>query len=197
MRAAWAASILAQALLAVSLYRAGQRDWWTLYLAAGVVRAGFLWELLGTDAYWWAWMVTEPIDLVLKFAAAWQIAARAKDSAWVFTGLSVGFLLSSLGSIWSPEAWPLAKRARLLLFQFGTFGTAGVLFGAYAGGSPPNTGMALYFLADVARATGEMFTRDRQAMDELNLVYLLALALLMVASALPHYFFRKVPVNHG
>jgi hypothetical protein len=197
MKAAWLASIAAQALLAFTLYRAGQRDWWTLYLSAGVIRAGFLWQLLGTDAYWWVWMVTEPIDQVFKFACAWQIAARAQNPSWVYTGMSVALLFSSLGSVLSPEAWPLAKRARLLLLQFGTFGSAGVLLGAYAGGSAPQTGMALYFLADVARAIGEMFTRDRASMDELNLIYLLALTLLMTASALPHYFPRKVFLNRG
>jgi len=188
MKTAWAASILAQALLALTLYRAGQRDWWTLYLMVSLVRQALLWPLWGTDAYFYAWFGSEVLDMAIKLAVAWQIAHRATNPSWAFTGVLAGVLLAGIGSVWSPEAWPLAKRARLLFFQCGAFTSAGVVFGAYVGHAPQDMGVSLYFLADTARAIAEMFTRDRESMDALNVVYLWFVALSFCAASIPHLF---------
>jgi hypothetical protein len=181
MRLAWACSMAGQAILAAALWRVGKRDWWLVYLAWGVVRGLILWPLSPGPVLYWAWLVTEVVDMLLKFATVWWIAQQAKQPAWVFTGLWVAALASVASATFGHSDWPVSRQARVMLYQFGTYYAAGVSLGAFAGRAPMNWSMACYLTLDLARAWGEHVAPGRAALESVQVVYLWALSGVLVS----------------
>lgn len=141
MKAAWSASIAAQALLALTLYRAGQRDWWTLYLAAGVVESAILWPLRDHHriAYYWVWAIGLALLTFLQFVAILNLSPAIRPHSFLtFTlaGFAASFWLVAL----LPIDWPVYRQAAnigwllssiVCLSGVAAFGQLKSLMGAY------------------------------------------------------------------
>lgn len=173
--AAWLASILAQAGLVAALWRSGARDWWTAYLAAGIVRALALWPISDPATFYWAWIITEVASLGLQFAAVWSLADAVEDRRWLVTGLLAGALAASWSIALTGEDWPTSRRARLLLMQLGAYHSAGVILGVgLSSKSVPHFGIVAYFILKVFRAVAEQIV----SIETVNVVYLLSVTVL-------------------
>lgn len=195
MRLAWAASIIAQTCYTAALWRSGERDLWTWYMGLTALSGVALWPLAGQQ-YYYAWLAVQCILGPAQLAAAWEIAGRTKDPAWVFTGLWVSLFAASVLFLLGPGVWPLARRVRLLLLQLPTLISAGIVGGSIAGGWHQNYGVIGYICIDLLRAVAEQFA-PREALDALNVAYLLSSASFMAGYALVKLIPRGSVPNHG
>ena len=182
MRIAWGASIAAQALYASALWHRGQRDWWTTYMIWGVGRSLFLMPFDGVG-YWWAWILTEPIDAIIKLSAVWEIASRCERPRYLMTGIGLAVLLCSCSLIIQPVE-PLARQAARLLFEFTAYGAVGVAAGSYFSGLAPNLGVIGCLCIDAFRSIAEHFIATRGEVKALNLLYLCVSAMFVSVVAL-------------
>lgn len=148
MKVAWAASMLAEALLLAALLRSGRRGWWEAYLGADLARCVVLWPLYGSpSAYWWAWVITAVIVAVFQIAAALQAVSAVRLREVVHIGLICGVSVFVWAMLLSDEAWVVARRAPLLFEQAVSFGCAGALLAPMAYGDATDSRMAAYFVS--------------------------------------------------
>jgi hypothetical protein len=186
---------VAQAALCFTLWGAGKRDLWLVYLVASLARSAVLWPLSG-DAYYWVWLMTEVCDLSLRFAVVLTVATASRRPSNALTGLWVAVFFCTLAGVCTPAHWPIARQGRLMLFSYGAIIAAGVWFGALVGGAPPNLGISGYLILDICRVLGECLSAGRTGIEAVNMAYLWALAALLSACALVEIFPSKgVPDN--
>jgi hypothetical protein len=196
MRFAWAASTLAQALYALRLWRVGKNDWWLAYVACGVIRAFVLWPFEG-DAYWWAWILTQPVEMIGQFAAVWQMAERAEDPSYIPVSISSALFASALLVVATPVNGPWMRTASELLFAFSTFGSAAVATAAEIGGAPLTSGVLPYLYLDVLRAIGQHFAHGRGEFAMLNSFYLWASVGVLAHATVTVKIPKRMTINHG
>lgn len=130
MKLAWYVSLVAQAILALTLWEPGKRDWWQRYLVVALVisliRIQFSGEMSGHD-YWKVWVATEPLLLGLQFLAVEQATrGTTRDLFHIAVIMAISFTLWAI--LLTGDNWPVLRRASLLLKQAGTFGCWSVLF---------------------------------------------------------------------
>lgn len=178
MRIAWAASIAAQALLALTLYRAGHRDWWTLYLAMEAARSLLLmaWPI-HSHGYWWAWAVTQFI-VTYPGVRLIQQASDASPSQFLGIGLAAGMISWSI--VLTHPDWPVYRRAGLMLHQCLAFGGFGVILAASADGIKRPAILA-YFTIESLEVLAEQIARTPVWVEQVGIVYLVAIAVLFFA----------------
>lgn len=130
MRTSWYVSLVAQAVLAFTLWSPGKRDWWVRYLLIALLVSLFRIQFSGTMGghdYWRAWVATEPLLLGLQFLAVEQATrGTTRDLFHIAIILAISCTLWSI--LLTGDHWPVLRRASLLLKQAGTFGCFSVLF---------------------------------------------------------------------
>lgn len=177
MQLAWAASIVAQAWLAVSLLRAGRRDGWTAYLVFDLLRSVALWPLSGS-AYWWTWVLTQPLLMLCQFIAVGRAVEQVKLREVIHIGLIAGCSLWIWSILLTAESWPTARRVPLMLWQGATFGCFGVLAAPLVYGEATDGWMLSYFLVQTFSAIIGQITVLDPAWNCLHLWVVAALFLL-------------------
>lgn len=178
MKLAWGASIAAQALLAITLYRGGQRDWWTLYLALEAARSLLLmaWTV-HSHGFWWAWFITQ---LIVTYPGVRMVqqASGAGPSQFLGIGMAAGML--SWAIVLTHPDWPVYRRAGLMLHQCLAFGGFGVMCAAAADGIK-RTAILAYFSIESLEVLAEQIARTRVWVDLVGIVYLVTLSVFFSA----------------
>lgn len=176
MQLAWAASIVAQAWLAVSLLRAGRRDWWPLYVAMEAARSLLLFILvvvwpMHSHGYWYAWAITQLI-VTYPGIRLIQQSSNASPSRFLGVGLAVGLLSWSI--VLTHPNWPAYRRAGLMLHQCLAFGGFGVLCAAATDGIK-RPDISAYFAVESLEVLAEQAARTRVWVEMVGMVYMVTL----------------------
>ncbi len=175
MQLAWAASIVAQAWLLTALWCSGQRGWWECYLLYDLVRSAVLFPLDG-HSYWLAWVLTEPIAMVLQMIAVQEVTGTRSRPLGVLLGVGA----FAWSAVLTQQYWPTARRATLLLRQGCVYGCVGALVGAAADGIC-NAWLMVYYLLHVGRVVAEQLAVERSSVDQVSTVSLFAVSALFAA----------------
>lgn len=180
MKLAWAASIATQGILAATRYRAGQRDWWTLYLALEAARSLLLFLMaqpVHSHNFWWAWVITQ-LATTYPGVRMVQQASGAGPSQFLGIGMAAGML--SWAIVLTHPDWPVYRRAGLMLHQCLAFGGFGVMCAAAADGIKRPAILA-YFSIESLEVLAEQIARTRVWVDLVGIVYLVTLSVFFSA----------------
>lgn len=131
MKAAWACSIVAQALLLAALLRAGRRDWWTAYLGLDLLRSTALWNLAGLP-YFYVWSFGLAVLALAQFVAVLD-QARTRGpwlASWLYGAMACGAWVVAL----SPATWPPARQSAMMAWNAESLLCLAVLLGSHSGG---------------------------------------------------------------
>jgi len=133
MRIAWYVSLVAQAILALTLWEPNRRNWFVRYLvialAVSMIRIQFSGgaRYFSDHDYWYAWTATEPLLLGLQFLAVEQATrGTTRDLFHIAIIMAISFTLWAI--LLTGDNWSILRRAALLLKQAGTFGCFSCLF---------------------------------------------------------------------
>lgn len=158
MKLAWYVSLLAQAILVLTLWRSGRRDWWTVFLLADLARFLLLCAIpIRSHAYYWAWLLTEVPMMVPQFLAVEQ-ATRGGVREVVHVGIVVAGSLLSWSILLTVNEWPTARRASLMLKQGAVYGCFAVLAAPLAYSGKTDILMLAFYALGVMRVIAAQAT---------------------------------------
>ena len=183
MKLAWYVSLVAQALLALTLWEPERRNWFVRYLvvalAISAIRIQFSSQLAGRD-YWYAWTATEPLLIGLQFLAVEQATrGTSRDLLEIAIIMAVSFTLWAF--LLSSDNWPILRRASLLMKQAGTFGCWSLLFIPLAvegERAHTNVWMFSYFTINGLSLVAAQATNTQASIQMVSTVHLSLVALL-------------------
>ena len=187
MSLAWATSILAQLVLAVSLWRSGRRDWWLGFLVADLIRSALLLPLHGSGRlYYWTWTGTWVILMGIQIAACLERAAGRWSGWWVGMAASGAFWIAAF----TPNNADPYVQFSLMLWQGTAFVCLALLLSA--GVRSP---MTYYYGSLAITSSLAQFALSREWSETIRAAQLCGSTIIFAAWAalLP----RGVPVREG
>lgn len=154
MRAAWAISLLSQAVLLAALWRTGRSDSWTAYLAIDLTRSLLLWALdwlsfsPRSPEYFIAWGISELAVGVSRILAALDAShQKSRDMGLIAASSALAW-----AAVLTPESFPVIFRASLMFYQGTVFAAFILLAMSALSGLRCDRWVLLYFSALAMRA---------------------------------------------
>ncbi len=189
MRTAWYVSLIAQAILAVTLWEPERRNWFVRYLVFALfiscIRIPFSNGMahFSDHDYWYAWVTTEPFLLGFQFLAVGQ-ATRGTTQDLFHIAFIMALSLTLWAILLTGDNWPLLRRASLLMKQAGTFGCWSFLFIPFIMRSVPHRTdlwMLAYFTLNGVSLVAAQIAVTQPATQAVSTVHLVLIACLFVA----------------
>lgn len=178
MRLAWAASMLAQALLLASTIRASRLDLWTAFLAADLIRSCLLWRFSPLSAsYYYIWTIGQLPLLLLQIASCASKSERKPGAVtWIYGALACSAWVVAI----SPIEWPLGRQASIMVWHFGSV----VCLSTLVYGQWRDFGMLCYFALQSALSAIALMNTSRVWAEAVGTVQCVSVAVLFSVWAL-------------
>lgn len=164
---AWIAIAIARSVLALVLWRSGDRGWWTWCLIAATAKTGIL-ALVSGENYWAAWIVLEPLAIGFRLMAVYEAVDRyvsqfprsTSGRWWIKTLGGLAAAIVAFVSFLAPAEANVYRRATRILAEIGSAACLAPLLVNHAvariTGEPARHGwLTAYFALNVAGAIGE------------------------------------------